>query len=321
MRNDGHTRRIQTLWALALILSAGVEAPPILTKTPGQIGSGGQAYPSTSWALGLVVPEGASLQGGGKVRWEGVGNLTAVMTLPNITLPDEIVYAVLSVMTADGSVLQAAAGIRPNDSGWFAYGWRIPSTTAVPLVYQWVLNASGPSMDPGAGVSISIYQRSGLWSLRVTNAQTGAAVTREFPSGTEGPVKAGDQEVFALESYSRSGATFRHMGNLTLTGIFLDGSRVTGGAYAYSDWDPAHTPLFSVGSVGETPPSFVSLGQAKAGAFVWGYAMVWSNQGDPSATIAMFSLLALAVLGVVGAVLWKTRGRRVVLTGKVQSHD
>ena len=307
MRSGETTHRLQVVWALALILLAGIEVPPALTKGPAQIGAAGHAYPTTSWAVGLVVPESASLQGGGKLRWEAVSNLTAAVTLPEISLPDEIVYVVLSVMTSNGSVLQAAAGIRPNDSNWSAYAWLIPSTATVPLVYQWILNASGPTMAPGADVSISIYQALGMWDLRIVNEQTGAAMTQQFPASTGSSVRPGDQEVFALESYSRSGATFQNMGNLTLTGIFVDGSKVTGGVYAYSDWDPAHNPLFAVGSSGTSPPSFISLGQAKDGSFVWGYAMVWTNPTDLPLTVAIVAAMVLAAVSTVGVVLWKTR--------------
>jgi hypothetical protein len=308
VRDGEKTHRLQIVWALALIMSAGVELTPIHNAGAlGLVSASGQAYPTTSWAVGLVIPEGASLQGGGKVRWEGVNNLTAAVTLPNVTLPDEIIYAVLSVMTSDGSVLQAAAGVWPNDSNWFAYAWLIPSSTSVPPVYQWVLNGSEPAMAPGANISISIYQASGSWNLRVTDEGTGAGITQRFPSGIGQSVRVGDQEIFALESYSRSGATFRDMGNLTLTGVFLDELKVTGGVYAYSDWDPTHNPLFSVGSAGVTPPSFVSLGQAKDGSFVWGYETVWSNPNDTLAIVETLLVLASVVLGVVGVVLWKTR--------------
>jgi len=313
VRSIGQTHRIQVVWALALIISAGVELSPISTgEAPGQVGSAGSSYPTTSWAVGLVVPEGASLEGGGKVNWGEVSNLTAAITLPNISLPDEIVYAVLSVMTSNGSVLQAAAGIWPGDSNWSVYAWLIPSTASIPLVYQWVLNASEPTMAPGANVSIVIYQASGSWSLRVTDEETGSRVTMEFPPGLAESVRVGDQEVFALESYSRSEGTFRNMGNLTLAGMFLDGTKVAGGVYGYSDWDPDHNPLFAVGSAGASPPSFVSFGRAADGSFVWGYATVWSTPNNAFATIVILLIMVSVVLGVVGVVLWMTRPRRTL---------
>ena len=308
MRNGEQPHLLAVVAALALIAPVGFEAPRLLgVNAPGQVGDSGQPFPTTSWAVGLVVPEGASLQGSGELRWEDVNNVTARVTLPNITLPDGIVYAVLSVMTSDGSVVQAAAGVRPNDSDWFAYAWLIPSTVSVPLVYRWVLNASGPPMTPGASIAISIFAASGAWSLRVTDEETGAGVTRQFPSTIAPSVKRGDQEVFALESYSRSAATFRSMGNLTLTGIYLDGSGVIGGAYSYSDWDPAHNPLFAVGSAGASPPSFISLGRATDGSLVWGYEIAWESTDSTPATAAVVLLLVSAILGVVGVVLWKTR--------------
>lgn len=308
MRGAGGTHRLLVAWTVVLMLSAGTGTAPLhAAGTSDLVSVAGHAYPTASWAVGLVVPEGSSLQGGGKVRWEGVSNITAAVTLPSISLPDDIVYAVLSVMTTTGSVLQAAAGIRPDDGNWSSFAWLIPSTASVPLVYQWVLNASGPTMAPGTDVSISIYQSSGEWSLKVSNERTGGSVTEHFPPGVGASVRAGDQEVFALESYSRSGATFQNMGNLTLTGLFLDRSKVVGGVYAYSDWDPAHNPLFAVGSAGASPPSFVSFGQALDGSFVWGYATVWKSTGDVMATIAVVLAMVAVVLGVVGVVLWKTK--------------
>lgn len=275
-----------------------------------QTNAGPQAYSTSSWALGVVVPEGAPLQGGGSLRWEDANNVTASFTLPDISVPDGLVYAVLSVMTGNGSVLQAAVGIRHNESDWFTYSWSISSPSSVPLTYQWVLNASVPEVAPLANLTVSIFRSSGPWSLRVLDESTGASVEHGFPSRQRASLRAGDQEVFSLESYSRSGSTFRNMGNLTLGGIFVDGARIEGGTYTYGGWDPSHNPLFAVGSSGSDPPTFISLGQTKGGSFVWEYATSWGSGGDSAAAfMEAFALLLIVSLSALGVVLWKTRSK------------
>jgi hypothetical protein len=260
-----------------LMSTANAEASMSVPSASGQTKAAIEAFPNTSWALGVVVPEGAGLQDGGKLHWEGVSNVTVAVTLPNITLPDRTVYVVLSVMTSEGSVLQAAAGVYPNRSSWLAYSWSIPSIDAVPLTYQWVLNASEPQMSPDSRVSLSIYQTSGLWKLRVMNSDTGSSVDRSFPPGVAGTIKVGDQEIFALESYSKTGATFQDMGNMTLDRLLVDGQKVTGGFYSYGNWDPSHDPVFVVGSSGTAPPAFLHLQQVDDGSFVWGFSSVWGG--------------------------------------------
>ncbi len=254
-------------------------------------------YPNSSWAIGVVVPEGAQMVGGGGVQWESIKNVTASLTLPDIESPDGIVYAVLSVMTSDGSVLQAAAGALPNRTGWLVFAWSVQVASSQPTSYQWVLNASEPEMSPLANVSISIFFTSGLWSLRVADMGTGSSVERSFPPGPAPTLRAGDQEVFALESYTRTLATFLGMGSLRLNSILLDGGKVMSGCYLYSDWDMIHNPLFVVGSSGSGPPSFINAGESSAGSFFWDYAEVWGVQESPLGGLAG----ALAVVSVGGA--------------------
>ena len=293
--------------SVLIIFVAGTGAQPLLSSdAPTNTGLSLQAYPNASWAVGLVVPQGASLEGGTRVSWESVGNVTAAVTLPDISRPDAIVYVVVSIMTSKGSVLQAAAGIRPNESDWFAYAWSIPSIRSVPPTYQWMLNGSGAPMAPGANVSISIYQASGAWDLKVAEGAL-AGTTTSFPADVGASLKAGDQEVFAFESYSRLAATFQNMGNLTLNGLFLDGLMVSKGGYIHSDWDPSHTPLFAVGSSGASPPSFVSIVRTEDGAYVWGYSTVWTNPAGVPLAIIVIATLVLAVALVVGFILWKAR--------------
>jgi len=235
--------------------------------------------------------------GGGSVSWGGITNVTVSLALPDIDSPDGIVYAILSVMTSDGSVLQAAAGVLPNGTGWLGFAWSVQGAGSLKPSYQWVLNASGPEMSPLSNVSISIFRTSGLWDFRVSDADTGSSVEKAFPPGPAPALRVGDQEVFALESYSRTSATFRDMGNLTLYSILLDGNKVTGGCYLYSGWDPVHNPLFVVGSSGSSPPTFINAGEGPAGSFFWDFAGVWGVQDGTFASLAEI----VVVVGVAGA--------------------
>jgi len=266
-------------------------------------------YPNSSWAIGVVVPEGAQLAGGGNVQWEAITNVTASLVLPNIESPDGIVYVVLSVMTSDGSVLQAAEGALPNRSGWLAFAWSVQGADSSTLSYQWVLNASTPEMSPLSNISISIFRTPELWELKVTNVGTGSSVEKSFPPGPASALKAGDQEVFALESYSRTLATFQSMGNLTLNSILLDGKKVTNGCYLYGGWDMIHNPLFVVGSSGSSPPSFIQAGEGSPGSFFWDYMGVWGVQESPLGGFAEI-LIAASVAGSLtlgGVGVWLAR--------------
>ena len=254
-------------------------------------------YPNSSWAIGVMVPEGAQTLGGGGVRWESITNVTASLALPNIASPDGIVYAIVSVMTSDGSVLQAAAGALPNKTGWLVFAWFIQGAGSAAQSYQWVLNGSTPLMNPMANISISIFRVSGLWNLRVSDMDSGSSVEQPFPPGPASTLRVGDQEVFALESYSRTVATFLGMGSLRLYSILLDGEKVTGGSYLYGDWDLVHNPLFVVGSSGSTPPSFINAGESSAGSYFWNYTRVWAAQENPFGGLAE----ALAAVSIAGA--------------------
>jgi len=268
-------------------------------------------YPNSSWAIGVVVPQGAQISGGGSVRWEDITNVTVSLALPNINAPDGNVYAILSVMTSDGSVLQAAAGAMPNRTGWLVFAWSVHGAGSGPPTYLWVLNASAPEMSPLANISISIFRESGLWGLSVTDMGTGTSVEKSFPPGPAPALMKGDQEVFALESYSRTSATFRGMGNLTLHSISLNGGKVANGCYFYSDWDMVHNPLFVVGSSGSSPPSFIYAGEGPFGSFFWEYTGVWGAQNDSfSGLVEVLAVVAVAGAVTLGGVgVWLTMRR------------
>jgi hypothetical protein len=290
---------------LEVLLSAPAGAVPVTVGSPGQGSTGGESYPSTSWAIGMVVPEGAGLQGGGALRWASVSNLTCLLTLPSFASPDGIVYAVMSAMIGDGSVLQAAAGVYPNSSLWLGFAWFVQGVQTSQPTYLWVLNSSQPPMSAGDRVSLSIFRGSGQWNVGLVDLSTGASFERAFPAGTASTIMPGDQEVFALESYSRTASDFVSMGNLTLYGVFADGHRVTGGFYSYSGWDPDHNPVFAVGSSGTSPPLFVTLLQGSGGSLVWTYSDVWDEgvgtQAGPWIVVAL-GLAAVAFV-VVAAVV------------------
>jgi hypothetical protein len=259
----------------------------------------------------VVIPEGAGVLGGGGVRWETVTNVTASLMLPDIASPDRIVYAILSTMTSDGTVLQAAAGALPNRTGWAAFAWSVTGADSGTPTYTWVLNASEPEMSPGANVSISIFHSSGGWGLRVTDLDTGSSLESPFGAGLASALRAGDQEVFALESYSRTPATFQAMGNLTVRSILIDGKEVIRGCYLYGDWDMVHNPLFVVGSSGTSPPSFISAAAGSGGSYFWEYVGFWGVQGDPTAGLEVIAFGALAGAVALGGLgVWLARRSR-----------
>jgi len=269
-------------------------------------------YPSTSWAIGVVVPEGAQLEGGGTLKWEDVGNLTSLVSLPYFDRPSGIVYAVMSVMTRDGSVIQVAAGVYPNSSSWLVYSWAVGAVQTSKPTYDWVLNSSAPTMSSGDVVSLSIFRNQTGWNLKIVDQSTRTSVERPFPAGIALSLEAGDQETFALESYSRVAVDFQRMGNLTLSALLVDGRRVVGGFYAYSGWDPIKNPVFAVGSSGTSAPIFISLQEVGDG-FVWSYMSAWPGGTISDATalrVLVVASLAGAVAAICGAILVTRKSTR-----------
>jgi hypothetical protein len=225
-----------------------------------------QEYPSGPWALGIVVPENSRLTGGGMLSWTNVTSVSSQVTLPNMTYSDYPTLAVESLMASDGSVMQIAAGLYPGNSKWLAYGWFIKDVKAYPSSYDWVLNSSKPAMGAGAPITLSISMSEGRWRYRVEDLSTAEVASGEYPE-VPPALKVGDQEVFALESYTTTNLVFAHMGNLTLDALRINGRKLTAGWYGYGSWDARHNPLFTVG--GLAPPSYISL-QETNGTLVWG---------------------------------------------------
>ena len=249
-----------------------------------------------------MVPQGSALSGGGTVNWEDVVNVTALIQLPLIANVSAATYCVVSVMEQNGAVLQAAFGEFPGRAGWQVYAMYIRNLNHVPQEYSWVLNGTAPAAGPGDVVEISIYQAAGgAWDIRASDLNASASVEQPFGGNNTGPLREGDQEVFALESYSFDSGTFSDMGNMTLLSLALDGRGVVSGWYAFADWDMVHNPLFTVG--GATPISAVGVDILGRGRAVWYYSGSWQETpgvGEGlSFLVAMVTVLGAALAGVL----------------------
>jgi hypothetical protein len=232
------------------------------------------------------------------------------MTLPNISFTDYPLYAVESLMAADGSVMQVAAGLYPNSTQWLAYGWYIKNVQATPQYYEWVLNASKPEMAAGAPVSLSISLIQGRWQYGIEDLTTGASMAGDYPINVPPAFKIGDQELFALESYSTSNIVFAQMGNLTLNTLRINGRQIATGWYGYGGWNTRHNPLFVVG--GFDPPPYIFLQKTNDSTLVWSYEE-WSGS-QPEVllpTSLVTTLVGVPVVAIlVFAILW-VRKRQV----------
>ena len=308
-RFGGRARACAALATIAsLLLVASIPLSSLAEVSPGENSGGIRNQwqgPYSSWALGIVVPEGASLTGGGSVSWGDESNVSVIARLPNITMPDGITYVVLSVMGNDRTVYQVAAGAWPHSTSWSVYSWFIQGIDTQSPAYTWVANSTGPRMSSGDLVSMSMFIASPAWGYSIRDENTGAGGGGFFPATHSGAFESGDQEVFSFESYSHTASTFEYMGNLTLESISVDGKVVRSGWYTYSGWDPAHTPLFLVGSA--SAPSFISFATGPQGEPVWGYSPPWTGGSGQLGTGPIVA--ACVVLGVVAA-SWISLGKR-----------
>ena len=257
-----------------------------------------QPYPSGSWALGVVVPENSQFADGGRLSWENATAVSVVIQLPNMTFTDSPTLAVESVMASDGAILQVAAGLYPNSTKWLAYGWYIGNLQAYPQTYEWVLNSSKPEMAAASWVSLSIYLSSGHWRYRVEDLSTHDALSGEYAFDVAPALKVGDQEVFALESYSTSNVVFAHMGDLILDTLAINGRNVSGGWYPYGSWDTSHKPLFVVG--GLNPPSYISLGESENMTLQWSYQEWATSSQATSHNTVLTPIAAVPVIIALG---------------------
>jgi hypothetical protein len=267
------------------------------------------SYPTGSWALGIVVPDGSQFNGGGELSWKNANSVTAVIQLPNISYTDNTILAVVSAMAEDRSVFQVAAGIYPNMSNWLAYAWFIQNLQTYPQTYSWVLNASKPIMTAGDSVSLSIKLSQKQWEYQVEDITTNEVATGPFNSNATPAFKVGDQEVFAFESYSFTNQVFQQMGALAMKSLLVDGRQVSNGWYYYGGWDTTHSPLFVVGGI--NPPPFIYVHELENTTVNWNY-QEW--EGSVETSSYQFTQIGLIGLPIVVAALvtclvvtWKRR--------------
>ena len=276
----------------------------------------GEQYASGPWGLGVVVPENSRFTDGSHLSWGNVSSVAVEVTLPNITFSDYPTLAVESLMAADGSVMQIAAGIYPGNSRWLGYGWFIRDVQANPQSYDWVLNSSGPEMATDEAISLSISLFQGRWEYRIEDLSTHEVTTGEYAATVPPTLKVGDQEVFALESYTTSSVVFAHMGNMTLDALRINGRNIAAGWYGYGSWDTRHNPLFVVG--GLDPPPYISLQPTDAGTLVWGYEQ-WSvnTQTQPESFPSDIVIGVVVLAGVLTlTTVYVIRRRRELSTSR-----
>lgn len=290
-------------WVLAVLALSGL---PAVQASAQSYGSEGQAYPPSSepsWGVGVVIGDGTRLETGGTLSWNLARNLTAVVKIPQIAHTDGTVYAILSVMTADGAVLQAAIGLYPGQSAWSVFCMYLDNVQESPQVYHWVTNSSLPQAFAGDSVSVSIFlSAAGDWTYRVTNWNSSVSAGGVFGVSARHTMMGGNQEVFALESYTDNTTIFSTMGNMTLESIYVDGNRSQGGWYSYGAWDPTHDLLFIIG--GGTPPAFLGVEVSPGGTARWFYlgdpSQVWTTKGAVLLSekgVFVLSVVFLAGLG------------------------
>ena len=248
------------------------------------------------WALGIAFSDGTPLEGGHKLDWSKVSNITAVIKLPNITWVDNTIYLILTVMNSNEEVFQVAAGLNPGQQMWLVYAFYIRNIAEYPQTYVWVANRTQPNMFPNDRISLALYVVGDKgWGYSVSNIRTGEKTNGSFPASSV-CLKSGEQEVFALESYTSNPNVFKEMGEVVLEGVYIDGFKVEGEGYVLGGWDPFHKPLFLVG--GGSPPSFIAVIRDK-NQYKWVYSPVES--WETSATLIYVSLayVSTIVLAVV----------------------
>lgn len=292
-----HRTRPSELVVLGLLMLLFVASliVPFNAALKGVSADGDQnSYPRGSWALGIVVPDGSQLKGGGELSWKNANSVTAVIQLPNISYTDNTILAVMSVMAEDKSVLQVASGIYPNMSNWLAYAWYIQNMQAYPQSYSWVLNASKPIMTTADSVSLSIKLSQKQWEYQVEDLSTNQVTMGRFNSNATPAFKVGDQELFAFESYSFTNRVFQQMGALVMKSLLVDGRQVSNGWYYYGGWETTHSPLFVVGGI--NPPPFIYVHELENTTVNWNYQEWEGSVQTPSYQFTQIGLIALPIV-------------------------
>lgn len=252
------------------------------------------------WALGIVVPDGAPLSDGGAVKWDSSSNLTVVLTIPRINKTDATIYAIVSVMTESGVVLQAAVGIEKNDYCWRSYSMYVRGVYGGNKEYVPILLGTSPSFLPGDTAIISIYSdlsdKSPSWFVRIINVSSRKEIVAQLFSDRSSRFMKGDHEVVALESYTKNEDVFRNMGEMVLESIFIDGGRVMGGWYVSDGQVFMSNLLFEVGA-GEPVPNFLYVVDSDSSSVVWGYSRgSWMSTGNDSYILLLSVLLSILVI-------------------------
>jgi hypothetical protein len=297
------------LGLLMLLFVAFLVVPSNVGLKGVRADSGQKSYPTGSWALGIVVPDGTQFKEGGELSWKSANSVTAIIQLPNISYTDNTILAIVSVMADDRSVFQVAAGIYPNMSNWFAYAWFIQDLGAYPQAYSWVLNTSKPVMTAGDSVSLSIKLSQKHWEYSVEDLSTQEVTTGQFDCNATPSFKVGDQEVFAFESYSFTNQVFQQMGALVMESLLVDGRQISNGWYYYGGWDTIHSPLFVVG--GLNPPPFIYVHELENTTVNWNYQQWQGSVETPSHQFTQIGLIGLPI--VLAALVFSliiTWGRR-----------
>jgi hypothetical protein len=251
---------------------------------------------SSSWAYGVVVPNGVQLEGGGKLSWNQANNVTAEVSLSRSGVADGEVLAVLSAMIQDGNVLQVAVGTYPGTQYWWGFAWVVVNVGSSSQAYQWLLNSSRPQLSSGALVDLSIFRTVTGWNFSVTDVSSRNSISGNFQAGS-GPLKSGDQEVFALESYTSNSTVLDEMGNLTMLSLRVNTQPIVSGWYLYSSWDGVHNPLFIVGIT--DAPSFISATIGNGEVTWYYYSTQWTETPPTIAPVVFYGILSVLVFSVL----------------------
>jgi hypothetical protein len=251
---------------------------------------------SSSWAYGVVVPDGVRFEGGGKLSWNEANNVTAEVSLSRSGVADGEVLAILSVMIQDGDVLQVAAGTYPGTQYWWGFAWVVVNVGSSSQAYQWLLNSSKPQVSSGALVDLSIFQTVTGWNFSVTDVRSRNSTVGNFQAGSE-PLKSGDQEVFALESYTSNSTVLDEMGNLTMLSLRVNTQAIASGWYLYNSWDGVHNPLFIVGIT--DAPAFISATTDNGEVTWYYYSTQWTETPPTIALVVFYGILSVIILSVL----------------------
>jgi len=257
-----------------------------------------------SWGLGLTIPNGSPLEDGSRVEWSKHRNITVVLTLPNISYTDKTIYFIVSIMTKQQTIIQAAVGIHPNSTYWTSSFMYVRNIYHYNKTYVAVLLESHPYFNPNDKASISIYYRpsedkdNGVWASSITNLSQGTSIDVDILADNSSTFMDGEQEVVAFESYTSNEEIFKQMGEAILHSILVDGKKVLNGWYIDDGQVFDKRPLFEVGG-GQVPP-FISIVFNNEGSIAWIYSKpTWDNYLHPIYSILFLLVLVISTIIIV----------------------